>query len=109
MDRTAATAQTPRRIGRIGTVARVVVGLALLHVALADRPVGVIWGLERHEVVLGWIVFPTVMMAVHRCGGSVRELRGERCSVRDSVYDGGGGVVLRHITARRRLAGSPWV
>lgn len=50
-----------RRIGRIGTASRVVVGLGLLYLALAD---GLSWGLTWREAVLGLAVFPAVMVAI---------------------------------------------
>ncbi len=50
-----------RRIGTIGTVSRVLVGVGLLYLALAD---GRSWGLAWHEAVLGLAVFPAVMIAV---------------------------------------------
>ena len=53
--------KTHRRIGRIGTASRVLVGLALLYLALAD---GGSWGLPWHEALLGLVVFPAVMVAL---------------------------------------------
>lgn len=52
-----------RRIGSIGTAARALVGLALLLLALTDKPAGLIGGLKLHELVLGLVVFPAVMVA----------------------------------------------
>jgi hypothetical protein len=52
---------TDRRIGRIGTASRVLVGLALLYVALAD---GGSWGLAWHEALLGLVAFPAVMVGL---------------------------------------------
>jgi hypothetical protein len=53
-----------RRIGPIGTGTRVVVGLALLGLSLADRPAGVILGLETHELILGLVAFPAVTVVI---------------------------------------------
>jgi hypothetical protein len=53
--------RTRRRIGTIGTASRVLVGLGLLHLALAD---GLSWGLAWHEAVLGLVGFPAVMVAL---------------------------------------------
>ena len=39
-------------------------GAALLVLAFADQPSGVIWGLEPYELVLGLVVFPLVAVAV---------------------------------------------
>jgi hypothetical protein len=49
---------TPRRIGPIGTGGRVVMGLALLALAIADNAGGLFGVLESHELVLGLVVFP---------------------------------------------------
>jgi hypothetical protein len=56
--------ETVRTIGPLGTGARVVGGLALLALALADRPPGVILGLEPHELVLGLVVLPGASVAL---------------------------------------------
>ncbi|MGH3093114.1 MAG: hypothetical protein ACRDOG_12425 [Gaiellaceae bacterium] len=53
--------RTIRRIGTIGTASRVLVGLGLLYLALAD---GGSWGLAWHEAVLGLVAFPAVMVAL---------------------------------------------
>ena len=50
-----------RRIGTIGTASRIIVGLGLLYLALAD---GLSWGLTWHEAVLGLVAFPGVMVAL---------------------------------------------
>jgi hypothetical protein len=55
-----------RRIGPFGTGARVVVGVALLVLALVDGPAGFIGRLEVYEVVLGLVVFPGVMVGIGR-------------------------------------------
>jgi hypothetical protein len=52
---------TNRRIGSIGTASRVLVGLGLLYLALAD---GGSWGLAWHEALLGLVAFPAVMVAL---------------------------------------------
>lgn len=52
--------QKIRRIGTIGTVARVLVGLALLVLAFANKS----WGFAWSDVALGLVVFPGVMAAV---------------------------------------------
>jgi hypothetical protein len=44
-----------RRIGTIGTTSRVLVGLRLLYLALAD---GLSWGLTWREALLGLVGFP---------------------------------------------------
>jgi hypothetical protein len=53
-----------RRIGPIGTVCRLVVGGALLVLAFADQPAGLIWGLELHELILGLIALPAASIAI---------------------------------------------
>jgi hypothetical protein len=60
----ASTKSTTRRIGTLGTVARVLVGLALLALAFADQPSGLIWRLELYELVLGLGVLPAVMVVI---------------------------------------------
>ena len=50
-----------RRIGTIGTASRVLVGLGLLYLALAD---GLAWGLAWHEALLGLVAFPAAMVAL---------------------------------------------
>ena len=50
-----------RRIGTIGTASRILVGLGLLYLALAD---GLSWGLTWHEALLGLVAFPGVMVAL---------------------------------------------
>jgi hypothetical protein len=50
-----------RRIGPIGTSVRVVAGMALLVVALADQPAGLVWGLQSYELAL--VAFPGLMIA----------------------------------------------
>jgi hypothetical protein len=47
------------RIGSIGAVSRVLVGLGLLYLALAD---GGSWGLAWHEPLLGLVAFPAAMV-----------------------------------------------
>ena len=47
------------RTGPIGTATRVLVGLGLLYLALAD---GASWGLAWHEPLLGLVAFPAVML-----------------------------------------------
>ena len=54
-------AETKRRIGTIGTASRVLVGLGLLYLALAD---GLSWGLAWREAALGLLGFPAVMVAL---------------------------------------------
>jgi hypothetical protein len=53
-----------RRIGPIGTACRLAVGLALLVLAFADQPAGLIWGVELHELILGLIVLPAASVAI---------------------------------------------
>lgn len=53
-----------RRIGVIGTATRALVGAALLALAFADLPGGLIWGLEISELVLGLAALPAVMVAI---------------------------------------------
>ena len=55
-----------RRIGTIGTTSRVLGGLGLLHLALAD---GLAGGLAWHEAVLGLAAFPAVMLALGLAAG----------------------------------------
>jgi hypothetical protein len=52
---------TNRRIGTFGAVSRVLVGVGLLYLALAD---GGSWGLAWHEALLGLVAFPAIMLAV---------------------------------------------
>jgi hypothetical protein len=49
-----------RRIGRAGTISRVIVGLGLLYLALTHG--GLSWRLTWYDAVLGLIVFPAVMV-----------------------------------------------
>ena len=51
-----------RRIGRAGTISRVIVALGLLYLALTHG--GLSWRLTWHDVVLGLIAFPTVMILI---------------------------------------------
>jgi hypothetical protein len=61
-----------RRIGRVGTVSRVVVALGLLYLAVTNGGGlvylsfpngGLSWGLTWYEAVLGLVVLPGVMVA----------------------------------------------
>jgi hypothetical protein len=55
----------PRRIGLVGTIGRVVVGLGLLGLAVINERGGSLtWGIPLHEAVLGLVVFPLVMVAI---------------------------------------------
>jgi len=57
----AATMNTAeRRIGRAGTISRVIVALGLLYLALTHG--GLSWRLTWYDVVLGLIVLPAVMV-----------------------------------------------
>jgi hypothetical protein len=49
-----------RRIGRVGTISRVIVALGLLDLALMHG--GLSWRLTWHDAVLGLIVFPAAMV-----------------------------------------------
>jgi hypothetical protein len=60
-----------RRIGRVGTVSRVIVALGLLYLALTNGGGlvyltlpngGLSWGLTWHEAVLGLIILPGMMV-----------------------------------------------
>ena len=62
--RSVSATNTTRRIGLLGTVARVLVGVALLVLAFLDQPHGWAWGVEPYELVLGLGVFPAVMVAI---------------------------------------------
>ena len=53
------TMTSGRSIGPVGTIARAVVGVALLVGALADQS-----GLQVHEAVLGLVVFPAVTVGI---------------------------------------------
>lgn len=66
-----------RRIGPIGTGARVAGGLVLLTLAVLDQPEGVIAGLELYELVLGLVVLPaaTVLLGLVAARYSARPLR----------------------------------
>ena len=49
----------PRRaIGPVGTAGRVVLGLGLLYLGIANFPLD--WGLQWHDVLLGFLAFPAV-------------------------------------------------
>lgn len=50
----------PRRIGRIGTVSRVIVGLGLLYLAATHGAPS--WKLTWYDAVLGLIALPAVMV-----------------------------------------------
>lgn len=52
---------------------RVVAGLALIGLALADRPDGIVFGLEARDLLLGFGVFPAVMITVAIAGGRLTE------------------------------------
>jgi hypothetical protein len=68
------TRQTPhRRIGTLGAVVRVVVGLGLVALAFLDRPAGLVGGLQAHDLVLGLGVFPGVMILVALVGSRLTE------------------------------------
>ena len=62
--RSAPAMSMTRRIGRFGTVARVLVGVALLVLAFADQPHEWVWGVEPYELALGLGVFPAVMVGI---------------------------------------------
>jgi len=51
-----------RRIGRAGTISRVIVALGLLYLALTHG--GLSWRLTWYDAVLGLIVLPAVMIAI---------------------------------------------
>jgi hypothetical protein len=70
-----------RRIGPIGTASRLLVGLALLYLGLAD---GASWGLAPHEAILGLVAFPAGMVTL---GLSARLL-----GVGPIRFDGPGGI-----------------
>lgn len=53
---------TARRIGRAGTVSRVIVGLGLLYLAVTHGLPS--WHLRWYDAVLGLIALPAVMVAV---------------------------------------------
>jgi hypothetical protein len=67
-----------RRIGPIGTICRVVVGLGLLVLALLQDNSGKLtWGIQLHEAILGLVVFPSVMVVIvlvarRSSGGPIR-------------------------------------
>jgi hypothetical protein len=63
---------------------RVLVGGALLFLAFADQPPGLIWGLELHELVLGLGVLPAVMVVI-------------------------GLLARRHANAPLRFTGAAWI
>lgn len=64
----AAAMRAPRRIGGIGTAARVLVGLALLALVFFEQPPGLIGGLELHDIILGLVVLPALMVATGLLG-----------------------------------------
>src|SRR6516162_11207130 len=51
-----------RRIGRSGTISRVIVALGLLYLALTHG--GLSWRLTWQDAVLGLIALPAVMIAI---------------------------------------------
>jgi hypothetical protein len=53
-----------RRIGPIGTVIRVLIGLALLTLAYLNKPAGLVGGLQLHDLLLGLIALPAASIAV---------------------------------------------
>lgn len=53
-----------RRIGPIGTVIRVLAGLALLTLAYLNKPAGLVGGLQLHDLLLGLIALPAASIAV---------------------------------------------
>jgi hypothetical protein len=53
-----------RRIGPIGTVARVLLGLALLTLAYLNKPAGLLGGLQLHDLLLGLVGLPAASVAV---------------------------------------------
>ena len=67
-----------RRIGRAGTISRVIVALGLLYLALTHG--GLSWRLTWYDAVLGLIVFPAVMVvtgvAASRLGGQAIHFTG---------------------------------
>lgn len=63
-DRDGRVKGTARGIGPIGTGARIVGGLALLALAVAGRPAGLLWGLRLHELLLGLVVLPAVSLTI---------------------------------------------
>lgn len=52
-----------RRIGPIGTVIRVLAGLALLTLAYLNKPAGLVGGLQLHDLLLGLIALPATSIA----------------------------------------------
>jgi hypothetical protein len=75
-----------RRIGPWGTLTRVVVGVGLLTLALADQPEGWILGLQAHELLLGLVGFPGVMIGIG--------LLGRRFSAQPLRFTGSIGVAV---------------
>jgi hypothetical protein len=53
-----------RKIGSVGTVTRVLMGLALLTLAYLNKPAGLVGGLQLHDLLLGLIALPTMSLAV---------------------------------------------
>jgi hypothetical protein len=51
-----------RRIGPIGTTARVLVGLALIYVSGAWG--GLDWSVERHDLVVGLVALPAISLSL---------------------------------------------
>src|SRR5215471_3692308 len=69
----AATMNTAeRRIGRAGTISRVIVALGLLYLALTHG--GLSWRLTWYDAALGLIVLPAVMIAI---GFTARRFAGQ--------------------------------
>jgi len=55
----------PRHIGPIGTVTRVLVGLALLTLAYLNKPAGLVGGVQLHDLLLGLLALPTASIAIN--------------------------------------------
>jgi hypothetical protein len=109
-----------RRIGTVGTASRILVGLGLLYLALAD---GLSWGLTWREAGLGLVGFPAVMVALgltaRRFAGRPVRFMGpararpkhgrDRRAVPVRLHRGCGRAVLRGNDVRRHLAGAAGV
>ena len=60
-----------RRIGPVGTGFRILLGIALVYLALAEEGTFVEWEVEPVEVFLGGVVFPLLMVGVGLLAGAV--------------------------------------
>jgi hypothetical protein len=75
---------TKRRIGPLGTTLRVVVGLGLVY--LAGGADGLSWGVESHDLLIGLVGLPAVVLALG--------LAARRYAAEPVRFDGPVGIVV---------------